>query len=331
MLMLVMLKTCSILVLTLLLCSALAAAEDYPVGDQPFRRYVAADRHGQRITFYLSIEPTPIHPLPLIVWVQGTGCSSQFVSVGGRMSRGLQGVLYSVARGRARVLAVEKPGVEFLDDPVEDGADARACRPEFRAEFTLDRWATTIADAIQAAQKMPGIDTSKTLVIGVSEGGIVAMRVSNVSPVVTHAASLSGGGPVYLFHMAEFMRSKGLDAEKEVYACWSDILKDPDSATKFCWGQTYRQWSSFMKTSVIAEALKSHALLYFAHGTADTQQTIAGFDVLRAELAAKQREAVFERIEGADHALDLPNQKVPEGLEAVFGRIEDWFLGDVAR
>src|ERR1035441_9071055 len=105
----------------------------------------------------------------------------------------------------------------------------------------------TIADAIQAAQKLPGVDTSKTLVIGISEGGIVAMRVSNVSPRVTHAASLSGGGPVYLFHLAEFMRNKQLDAEKEVYACWSDILKDPDSATKFCWGQTYRQWSSFMK------------------------------------------------------------------------------------
>jgi hypothetical protein len=131
--------------------------------------------------------------------------------------------------------------------------------------------------------------------------------------------------------MAEYMRSKGLDPEKEVYACWSDILKDPDSAAKFCWGQTYRQWSSFMKTSVIAEALKSRALLYFAHGTADAQQTIAGFDVLRAELAAKRRDAVFERIKGADHALDLPSQQVPEGLKAVFGRVVDWFLGSVAK
>lgn len=41
MLMLVMLKTCSILVLSLLFCSALAAAEDYPIGDKPFRRYIA--------------------------------------------------------------------------------------------------------------------------------------------------------------------------------------------------------------------------------------------------------------------------------------------------
>src|SRR5208282_1734441 len=103
-------------------------------------------------------------------------------------------------------------------------------------------------------------------------------------------------------------------------------LKDSESTTRFCWGQTYRTWSSFMKTSIIEEALRSHAQLYFAQGTADEQNSIYGFDVLRAELAAKQRDAVFERIEGADHALDLPQQKLPEGLEAVFGRVEDWFL-----
>jgi len=55
-----MLKACSIFVLTLLLCSALAAAEDYPAGDQPFRRYVAEGRGGQRITFYLSTQQAPV-------------------------------------------------------------------------------------------------------------------------------------------------------------------------------------------------------------------------------------------------------------------------------
>jgi pimeloyl-ACP methyl ester carboxylesterase len=320
-------KACLILSALFCFCSALATAEDYPVGDKPFRRYVVAGRNGERITFYLSTQQEPAHPVPLIVWVQGTGCSSHFVPVGERIGSGLQSLLYSVARGRARVLAVEKPGVEFLDDHPDD-SDASACRPEYRAQYTLERFATTIADAIQAAHGLPGVDASKTLVIGVSEGGIVAMRVSNVSPRVTHAASLSGGGPVYLFHMAEFMRERHLDAEKEVYACWNEMLKDPESTTKFCWGQTYRTWSSFMKTSIIEEALKSHARLYFAHGSADRQNSVAGFDVLRAELAAKQRKAVFERIEGADHALDLPNQQIPEGLEAVFGRVVNWFLGD---
>jgi hypothetical protein len=59
---LVMLKTCSILVLNLLLGFALAAAEDYPVGDKPFRRYVAKGTDGQRITFYLSTQSQPAIP-----------------------------------------------------------------------------------------------------------------------------------------------------------------------------------------------------------------------------------------------------------------------------
>ena len=97
--MLVMVKTCSILVLNLLFCSALAATEDYPVGDKPFRRYVTEERDGQRITFYLSIQQPPNHPVPLLVWVQGTGCSSHFVRIGERIGSKLQSLLLAVARG----------------------------------------------------------------------------------------------------------------------------------------------------------------------------------------------------------------------------------------
>ena len=296
-----------------------------PKSGAPFRRYVAAESSGHRITFYLSKEPAGARPLPLVVWIQGTGCSSHFARDGERITSGLQSVLYSVVRDRARVLAVEKPGVEFLDDP-PDPANARTCRAEFRAEYTLDRWAETIATAIHAASALKGIDRSKTLVVGHSEGGIVAMRVSNVSACVTHAASLSGGGAAYLFHIAEFMRRRGLDPEKEAYPCWDEVLRDPDNTAKFCWGQTYRQWFSFVRTSVIQEAIASHARLYFAHGTADAQNSVAGFDVLRAELAAKGRKAVFQRIEGADHSLDLPNQPLPTGLEATFRQVVQWFL-----
>jgi hypothetical protein len=78
-----------------------------------------------------------------------------------------------------------------------------------------------------------------------------------------------------------------------------------------------------MRTSIIQEALQSKAKLYFVHGSADKQNSVSGFDVLRAELAAHRRAAVFERIEGADHGLDLPGQEPPEGLQQVFTRVID--------
>jgi len=291
----------------------------------PFRSYSTRDTLHRPIRFFLAGARVAAHPLPLVVWIQGTGCSSLFGKEGDRITQGPQILVHEAVSGRALVLAVDKPGVEFLDEQANAG-DSSTCRPEFLREHTLDRWTAAVAAAIQAAQRLPGVDRSRTLVIGASEGGIVAARVSNVLRSVTHAASLSGGGPVHLFDLAEYVRRRGLDVDQEVYGCWREILRDPDSTTRFCWGHPYRMLSSFMKTSLAEECLRSRAKLYLVHGTADEQNFVAGFDVLRAELAAHRVDAVFERIDGADHALDRPGQSPPEGLVDVLGRILAWFL-----
>jgi dienelactone hydrolase len=295
------------------------------VPGMPFHRYLTNDRLGRVITFYLSEERSTTRAVPLVVVVQGSGCASQFHRDGDRMISGAQILLHDIVRGRAVVLVVEKPGVEFLDHPADAG-EAKNCRPEFLREHTLDRWVEAIAAAIKATQELPGVDRSRTLVTGGSEGGMVAVRVSNLLTSVTHVAPIAGGGPNHLFGLAIGARRKGLDAEKEIYGCWAEILRDPDSTTKFCWGHPHRRWASFLKTSLVQECLKSRAHLYVAHGTADGSSAIEEFDVLRAELAAAGRPAVFERIEGADHVLGLPHESSPAGLVAVLNRVVDWFL-----
>jgi len=315
------------LILAVLFCSpvslAAAATDAGVVPGTPFHRYSTADRFGRTITFYLS-EASSERSAPLAVFVQGTGCSSHFHRQDGRIRQGPHSLLHEAAGGRARILAVEKPGVRFLDQQANAG-DVKTCRPEFPVEHTLERWTEAIAASIKAAQELPGVDSTRTLVVGASEGGVVAARVSNVLASVTHAASIAGGGPNHLFVLADYVRRKGLDAEVEVYACWAEILRDPDSATKFCWGQPHRLWSSLLKTSLLQECLQSRAALYLVHGTADEQSSIAGFDVLRAEVATKGRKAVFDRIEGADHALTRLGESPGDGLLAAFARIVNWF------
>lgn len=292
-----------------------------PVGSTPFRRHVL---EADRITVYVAIPSKADRPLPLVIWIQGTGCGSHFTERDGAILSGIHSILFDVSEQRAIVMAVEKPGVEYLDSPAND-SDSRTCRLEFRGSYTLDHWANRIATAIREVRRWPGVDSRRTLVIGHSEGGIVAMRVSNAAEGITHAVSLAGGGPNYLFHMAEFMRLKGIDPEQQLYPCWENIRQDPDSASRYCWGQTHRQWSSFMTTSIIEEAAKSTSKLYFAHGTEDQQNPIAAFDVLRAEMAARRRAAVFDRIPGGSHSLDLPGQDPPLGFASVFRRVFEWF------
>ena len=119
----------------------------------PFHRYTTEDRSVGTVTFYLS-EPQTQRPAPLAVFVQGTGCSSHFYRQDAQIHQRAAALLYAAVRGRARVLAVEKPGVQFLDNQ-PDAADAKTCRPEFLAGHTLDRWTETIVASIEAAQHLP--------------------------------------------------------------------------------------------------------------------------------------------------------------------------------
>src|SRR5262249_55685248 len=200
------------------------------------------------------------------LFTAGSGCQSLFRKQGERITGSYQNLLFAEAKGRVRVLVVEKPGVKFLDAPVPPG-NARGASEEFLKEHTLPRWAEANVAALRAAWTLPGIDPTRALVLGHSEGGIVAARVAAELPQVTHVASLAAGGPTQLFDLAEVRRrsqpnDKPGDAERrvrEVYEEWSRIQKDPDSINKFWLGHPYRRWSSFLKHSVAEELLRPKA------------------------------------------------------------------------
>jgi pimeloyl-ACP methyl ester carboxylesterase len=163
-----------------------------------------------------------------VVFIQGSGCDSLFIKVGDRVGGGIQNLLLPFAKGRARVLVVEKPGVNYLDQSKQPGA-AEGCRPEFLQEHTLDRWAEAVNTAIKAAHELPQIDATKTLVVGHSEGGLVAARVAALNAKITHVASLAGGGPTQLFDLVETAGAQSGsattsgDIAEQVYDEWKKI------------------------------------------------------------------------------------------------------------
>lgn len=89
-----------------------------PVPGQPYERYVTRDRFGREITFYLSKVAAGRNPLPLVAFIEGSGCGSRFEERGGKLRpAGGHIVVADVFKDRARVLVVEKPGVKYLSQP----------------------------------------------------------------------------------------------------------------------------------------------------------------------------------------------------------------------
>jgi len=304
----------------------------------PFQRYTTKDALDRTITFYVSVAPAENTKarLPIVLFIQGSGCQPIFPRKGDGLSAGIPGLLLEEANGMVRVLVVEKPGVNLLDQPKRPGS-AEGASEEFLREHTLPRWAEANVAALRATWTLPDVEPNLTLVMGHSEGGLVAARVATKLPQVTHVASLACGGPTQLFSLAE-LRARPRpddgpgDAAKRrqaVYDEWARIQADPNSITRFWMGHPYRLWSTFLPYSLTTELLRTKARIYLAHGTNDTSTPVTAFDIARAELAVHNRDVTAERLEGADHGFrteDMPEGS-PDGLQALFGRVLAWFLG----
>jgi erythromycin esterase len=303
----------------------------------PFDRITTKDALGRTIAFYLSHAPAESTvKLPLAVFVQGSGCASVFPKVGGKMAGGLQNLLLVAGKGKLRVLVVEKPGVRFGDQPKSPGS-AEEGSAEFRREHVLPRWVEAVNAAVQAGREMPGVDWSRTLVVGHSEGGIVAAHVGAANPQVTHIALLAGGGPTQLFDLldlaakprrADEPAAEARSRVRQVEEGWAAVRADPESADRLWLGHPHRRWSSFLKASTQEGLLASRAAIFLAQGTADRSVSVAGFDALRAELMARGRDVTAERLEGYDHAFRKPGSALDnmDGIQEVLGRAAGWFL-----
>lgn len=306
-----------------------------PIPDQPYSKFTTRDRLGRQITFYLSEAAAASRkPLPLVLFVEGSGCGSRFEERAGRiLSAGGHIVAADVFKDKARVLVVEKPGVKYLDQPPR--GDCRTAA-EFNREHTLERWAEANEAAIRAVRRFPSISQNKMLVVGHSEGGLVACRIARDSPsIVTHVASLAGGGASQLFDILSLARQGVFfdqvspDPEARVQYVlneWKSIEADPGSAEKFFFGFAYRRWSTFLASSPIEELSASRANIYIAQGTEDKAVEPVSADTLYAQLTAKNRSVTYDRVKGANHSFRIKEQPTVDGWQELFERIAEWFL-----
>lgn len=299
----------------------------------PFYRFSTTDSLGRTITGYLSKSPKSAagKKLPVILFVQGSGSQSLWTKHGDRIGGGLQNLWLQTVGVRARILAVEKPGVKFLDWPKQPGSATEGSK-EFLTEHTLPRWGEANVAAVKAVLTLPDVDSSRVLTVGHSEGGIVAARVAAEVPAVTHVASLAGGGPSQLFSLASLARrnapaGQATLAVKSVFDDWAKVLAKPDSIDDFWMGHPYCRWSGFLKYSVGQELRRTKARVFIANGTADPAEAIEGFDVLHAELLAQGRDVTAKRVEGGDHGFSTQGTiGQAEGLKKMFADVLEWFV-----
>lgn len=307
------------LVLAGILPASAALAEDIP--GTPFSRERTVDALGRTVTYYLS-DGDVTRPLALLI--QGSGCNALFrpIPAGGYTAVGYHNVLRGIGGHRYRVLAVEKPGARFINDqPI--GGNAEDCPKAFLEEHTVDRWATALSAAMAAARRAPFVDAERSLVIGHSEGGVLAARLARLDPKVRHVALLASPGPDPVEELAIWGESRKRP-RAETLALVDRIRASPDSTTEFALGHPYRRWASFLAADPVADLVASDAFILLAHGDADTNWPVAAHELLATGFQRAKRSFMTLRIVDADHSFNRTGQRSPEGMAEAFKTVINW-------
>lgn len=315
-----MLKACRLLiVIEFVLMAAMPIPVDAQVPTPSFEKRVINDKLGRPVTYYASRSRKPA---PLLLMIQGSGCTPVLASVNGGST------IYNLGpyadEQRFTVIAVEKPNAETR--PKNTGT-AKECSAKFNEDFTAASWLEALRASIADARKSPSVDKRRTLVIGFSEGAVMASLLAARDPKITEVVSLGGSGTTQLFDLLVgaygcFNRNTCL-AQVEAQA--KAIASKPGSSTDFAWGHPYKRWTSFFSVEPADELLRSKARVYVVFGTQDESVPPPSQELIAAKLMSAGRDVTVRRVADAGHNLLPKNSGDWSALDGELRAALDWF------
>lgn len=284
-------------------------------------RYEVADDLGRRVTYYVS---RPSRPAPILLLLQGSGCSTVLKQVNGSHVSSVFGLFPIAADGRFTVVAVEKPSAVAT----ARGGTAEDCTSEFNQNFTAESWLVAVQASLKAARQLPWVDKRRTLIFGASEGAVMASLLARRDETITDVVAISGSGTSQLFDFVAhayqycFDRAKCLD---DVQRNFISITQNPDSATHFAWGHPFKRWTSFFRIDPGDELVRSRARVYLALGTSDTSVPALSQEIAIVKLLLAKRDVTVRRVVDGDHSLLRQGSNDYSALDAEYRRALDWF------
>lgn len=306
----------------------------FPAGF-PYKAYSVADSLGRDIRFYLTAANDE---RPLVLVLQGSGCSSQFFNRDGQVSAGWHAFVRRAAGSRAQVLLVEKPGVQLFDAPQNPGGAAH-CSDTFRREQTGERWLAALRAALDSTLALRGAKPRAIMALGHSEGAVFAVRLAALDARITHVAALSAVPASQLldfFDMAAagegFISRRPGSSKAEnigrVLDAWRDVSADPANDGKQVFGHVHRYWADKFAPFDFSSLSRSPAKFFLAYGDRDENSAPRVMDAFAIELLTRKRDLTWLRVEGADHSFGGTPDASRAGMVKVVEFAVAWLFGD---
>lgn len=252
----------------------------------PFIFTFSDEKKAIYYTFKLVNDSTKINTL--IFFISGSGCSSVKNRFPDYFSP-LNGV-------PAIVYILQKRGIA-------DGQSGGSCSKNFISTDYFEQILKDQKEFISNKISSNKFKYQNIVLIGASEGSIIAAKIAEENPNITHLGLIGSGG-------ASLREDLTLLAKKQLFFYFtlnrnlSSIKNNPNSLTKTAWGHTYKYWSSFLDIDFRNILPKQNIPIIIAMGEQDKSVPIESLKELKNIFTDKGKYNLVVKVyPNADHRL----------------------------
>ncbi len=258
------------------------------------RLFVPAASDGAPLTVYelkLMDDATKLNERRAVLfYVQGSEPNSVLDRIG---------QLAGAATFNVLVVVMERRGVGEdgqVDERMHDEYSTRQQRVSDHGSV-LDHYLARLDDRVAV------------VLMGGSEGGIIAAELAKTRPRVTHLALIGSGGgwtqaDEFRFFLQEQGSYLGVSSLAQLEQQFADIEGDPDAVNRSWAGHTFRHWSSFLWYSPVGALAELDVPILLMHGTRDEAVPVESARALRDVFRERGKaNLTYREYEGLDHSL----------------------------
>ena len=271
---------------------------------------------GSEITFYLEKKESR----SLLVLMQGSDCNSVAHSkvINDR---------FAAVIGDADVLTVEKYGLARSVSWNGSG-DSPECPASY---YEHDSPQQRAEDYLQVMSWLDDrFDYDRIILLGGSEGALVAAMVASRSEAVSAVISLNGGGRFFIDDVLHSMQlelpPEAFEEAKQGFMTFKTTVEDAEDMDLVMSGHGFRWWKSMLAADQTELLLSVSAPLLIIQSELDRSVSPAlAYDQAQT-LKKKKHNVEFLTVKGVDHGFHDPSGN--DRTNQVVSSIRDWLIGN---
>lgn len=176
-----------------------------------------------------------------IFFVSGSGCAS----IKHRLSPFFEPIHGKV---NATVFALQKRAID------QENRTGSACSADFRKTDYIGQSIADQREFINTQLATLPVKPKAVVLLGASEGAVVAAKIANADRRITHLGMIGGGGTTVRENLKALSRSTWYLRNPETE--FANIARDPNNTDAKVWGHSYKYWSSLLDIDIGNELMQ---------------------------------------------------------------------------